>query len=74
MIIEENNGNLSMTDRRSLHHIIMAFFLQGSQKKSKIKMFELLKKAHDEIDSIERDTNDMNIYGMIGTTQSSEEE
>ena len=67
-VLTDNNGNLSQADRKSLHHIVMAFFLQGSMGYTKVKMFDLLKAAHIEIDNIERDTINMSIYGTSEAT------
>jgi len=62
--LQDSNGNMSKFDREALHSVIRAFFIKSSQNPAnKAEAFRLLEEAHELIDNLERDVENMNISG-----------
>lgn len=54
---------MTKSDIQSLYLVIVAFFLQGDKQKRN----ELLTRAHDMVDNIERDLESLSVEGVPRT-------
>jgi hypothetical protein len=60
--IVDQSGYLTFKDKVTLHQIVVAFFLQTH----KDKKLEILNRAHLQMENMERDIENLSIYGVSG--------
>ena len=58
----DQSGYLTFKDKVTLHQIIVSFFIQSH----KDKKLEILNRAHLQMENIERDIENLSIYGVSG--------
>lgn len=60
----DQSGFLSFRDRVVLHQVIVAFFLQNHKEKKT----EILSRASMQVENLERDIENLNVYGITGAS------
>ena len=60
--IVDQSGYLTFKDKVTLHQLIVAFFLQTHRDKK----LEILNRAHLQMENLERDIENLSIYGVSG--------